>query len=136
MSFERYCKVIRVTEDDHILTAFGIAMLEKAGRRWQYAEKTLPSPNTWERDKRHLSPQIWECLEKKKMGVQTSSECYIRECQPTADYFTEVADLNLLAQLDPETFPCLLKPLIHPGLRHHVPRVEGKGTGNGRRTKS
>lgn len=66
ISFERYWKVIRVTEDDHILTAFGMAMMEKAGRWWQYAEKTPPSPNTRECDKRHLS--IWEYLEKKKDG--------------------------------------------------------------------
>ena len=34
-----------------------------------------------------------------------------------ADYFTEVEDLNLYAELDSETFPGLLKPLLNPELR-------------------
>ena len=32
LSFTKYCRLMRLTEDEHILTAFGIAMTDKAGR--------------------------------------------------------------------------------------------------------
>ena len=35
-------------EDEHILIAFSVAMTNKAARWWEYAEKVLPHPKTWQ----------------------------------------------------------------------------------------
>ena len=44
LEFTKYCRLIKITNDDHILTAFAIAMTDKAAMWWEYAEKSLPRP--------------------------------------------------------------------------------------------
>ena len=39
LEFTKYCCLIMITNDDHILTAFAIAMTDKAAMWWEYAEK-------------------------------------------------------------------------------------------------
>ena len=51
LDFTKYCRLTRLVEDEHILTAFSIAMTDKAGRWWEYAEKSLPLPQTWQTTK-------------------------------------------------------------------------------------
>ena len=90
LGFSQYCKFIRITEDDHILMTFGIATINKAGKWWQYAEKSLPYPdlrkygNVLKKD---------ECTDKLRTLYQGS--------MTIGDYITEIEDLNLYAQLDP-----------------------------------
>ena len=47
LDFTKYCRLIRITEDDHILTAFAIAMTDKDAMWWEYAERSLPHPVRW-----------------------------------------------------------------------------------------
>ena len=101
LEFGRYCKLIRLTEDDHILTAFGITMTSKAVRWWEHAEKALPHTVTWIATKQAFLRKYGnvlkheECTDKLRTLFQGS--------MTIADYFTELEDLNLYAQLDPET---------------------------------
>ena len=47
LEFAKYCRLIELEEDEHILIAFSIAMTHKAARWWEYAEKALPPPKIW-----------------------------------------------------------------------------------------
>lgn len=89
-------------------------MTERAGRWWEYAERSLPHP-TWQATKEaflHKYGNILkreECTKKLKKLYQGS--------MTIADFFTEAEDLNLYARLDPETLPTFLKPELNTELR-------------------
>ena len=116
LDFTKYCRLTRLAEDEHILTAFSIAMTDKAGRWWEYAEKSFPPPQTWQTTK--------EAFLRKYANVLKRDECVdkLRDlCQGStsvADFFTEIEELNLYAQLDPESLPLPLKRGLNSDLRN------------------
>lgn len=95
LEFTKYCRLIRLEDNDHILTTFGIAMTGKVDRWWEYAE-------------RHIRPK--ECATKLKQLCQGNFAI--------ANLFTEAEDLNLYAQLDPDNLPLLPKPGLNTNLPH------------------
>ena len=115
LDFTKYCRLTRLVEDEHILTAFSIAMTDKAGRWWEYAEKSLPLPQTWQTTK--------EAFLRKYANILKRDECVdkLRDLyqgsMAVADFFTEIEELNLYAQLDSESLPLLLKRGLNSDLR-------------------
>ena len=90
-------------------------MTSKAVRWWEHAEKALPHPVTWIATKQAFLRKYGnvlkreECTDKLRTLYQGS--------MTLADYFTELEELNLYAQLDPETFPMLLRSGLNADLR-------------------
>ena len=87
LEFGRYCKLIRLTEDDHIRTAFGIAMTSKAVRWWEHAEKALPHPVTWIAAKQAFLRKYGNVLKCEKCTDKLRT--LFQGSMTIADYFTE-----------------------------------------------
>lgn len=103
-------------EDGHILTAFSIAMTDKAERWWEYAEKALPHPQTWQAAKETFLRKYGNIL-KRDECTEKLMDLY-QGSMSIADFFTEIEELNLYAQLDPESVPRFLKRRLNLDLRH------------------
>ena len=115
LEFMNYCRLIRITEDDHILTAFAVAMTDKAAMWWEYAEKSLPRPMRWQTAKEAFLLKYGNVL-KRQESANKLKKLY-QGTMTIADFFTEVEDLNLYAGLDPETLPTFLKPGLNSALQ-------------------
>ena len=115
MEFIKYCRLIRITEDDHILTAFAVAMTNKAGMWWEYAEKSLPRPVTWEAAKEVFLNKYSNIL-KRRESINKLKKLY-KNSMTINEFFTEAEDLNLYAGLDPETLPDFLRPGLNAALQ-------------------
>ena len=115
LEFMKYCRLIRITEDDHILTPFAVAMTDKAAMWWQYAEKSLPHPIRWQAAKAAFLVKYGNILKRQESAhkLKTLSQ----NSMTIADFFTEAEDLNLYAGLDPETLPTFLKPGLNVALQ-------------------
>ena len=115
LEFMKYCRLIRITEDDHILTAFAVAMTDKAAMWWEYAEKSLPHPVIWQTVKEAFLLKYGN-VPKRQESANKLKKLY-QGTMSIADFFTEVEDLNLYAGLDPETLPTFLKPGLNSALQ-------------------
>ena len=108
LEFTKYCRLIRITNDDHILTAFAIAMTDKAAMWWEYAEKSLPRPVRWQAAKDAFLHKYGNIL-KRQESINKLKRLY-QNSMTITEFFTEAEDLNLYAGLDPETLPDFLRP--------------------------
>ena len=103
LEFTKYCRLIRITNNDHILTAFAIAMTDKAAMWWEYAEKSLPRPVRWQAAKDAFLHKYGNIL-KRQESINKLKKLY-QNSMTITKFFTEAEDLNLYAGLDPETLP-------------------------------
>lgn len=91
-------------------------MTDKAGRWWEYAKKALPHPQTWQAAKETFLRKYGNIL---KRGECTEKLMDLYQgSMSIADFFTEIKEPNLYAQLDPESVPRFLKRRLNLDLRH------------------
>ena len=91
-------------------------MTDKAGRWWEYAEKALPHPQTWQAAKETFLRKYGNIL-KRDECTEKLMDLY-QGYMSIADFFAEIKEPNLYAQLDPESVPRFLKRRLNLDLRH------------------
>lgn len=91
-------------------------MTGKAGRWWKYAEKALPHPQTWQAAKETFLRKYGNIL-KRDECTEKLMDLY-QGSMSIADFFAEIEEPNLYAQLDPESVPRFLKRRLNWDLRH------------------
>ena len=73
LDFTKYCRLIRISEDDHILIAFAVAMTEKASIWWEHAEKSLPNPSHSRQQKQRFCRNMETCLSNRNAKTRLRS---------------------------------------------------------------
>ena len=116
LEFTKYCCLIRITENNHILIAFAVAMTDKAGMWWEYAKKSLPHPVRWQAAKEVFLKKYGNILKQQESTNKLKKLC--QNSMTIADFFTEAEDLNLYPGLDPETLPDFLRPGLNAALQN------------------
>ena len=115
MEFSKYCRLIRITEADHILTAFAVLMTNKARMWWEYAEKSLPRPIRCQAAKEVFLHKYGNIM-KRQESINKLKKLY-QNSMTITEFFIEAEDLNLYAGLDPETLLDFLIPGLNTALQ-------------------
>ena len=113
--FKKYCRLIKLTEDSDILTAMGIAMEEKAALWWEHAEDGITS---WEAARTALLRTYGDPRKQKDSANRLKK--LPQGSMTISEYFMEIENLNIYAQLNPETLPTFLEPGLNDDLRKRM----------------
>ena len=89
ISFERYCKILKLKTDKDILLAVGIAMTSKATLWWHHME---PEVTTWQEAKEAVTSVYGDPRKKKDCANKLKSLC--QGSITISEFFVEVQNLN------------------------------------------
>ena len=112
ISFERYCKILKLKTDEDILLAVWIAMTVKANIWWHHME---PEVTTWQEAKEAVTSVYVDPRKKKDCANKLKGLC--QGSMTISELFVEVQNLNPYAQLDVETLPTFLEPGLNDDIR-------------------
>ena len=119
ISFERYCKILKLKTDEDILLAVGIAMTGKATLWWHHMESGV---TTWQEAKEAVTSVYGDPRRKKDCANKLKSLC--EGSMTISEFFVEVQNLNTYAQLDVETLPIFLEPGLNDDVGRAIEYIE------------
>ena len=119
ISFDRYCKILKLKTDEDILLAVGIAMTGKATLWWHHMEREV---TTWQEAKEAVTSVYGDPRKKKDCANKLKSLC--QGSMTISEFFVEVQNLNTYAQLDVETLPTFLEPGLNDDVRRAMEYIE------------